>query len=47
MMCSNRWANPVRPGTSFFEPTWYQTLTATVGVVRSCDRMTVRPFGSV
>ena len=22
IMCSNRWANPVRPGRSFFDPTW-------------------------
>ena len=32
---------------SFLEPTLYQTFTATVGVVLSCDRITVRPFGSV
>ena len=30
-MCSNRCAKPVRPGRSFFEPTWYQRLTATSG----------------
>ena len=22
-MCSKKWANPVRPGRSFFDPTWY------------------------
>jgi hypothetical protein len=27
IMCSNRCANPVRPGRSFFEPTWYHTAT--------------------
>src|SRR5689334_21271446 len=47
MTCSNRCANPVRPTTSFFEPTLYQTLTATVGVVLSGERITVKPFGSV
>ena len=29
--CSNRWAKPVLPGTSCFEPTSYQRLTATTG----------------
>ena len=24
-------AKPVRPGTSFFDPTWYQMLTDTIG----------------
>jgi hypothetical protein len=47
MTCSNRCAKPVRPTTSFLEPTLYQTFTATVGVVLSGDRMTVRPLGSV
>src|SRR5688500_19923027 len=47
MTCSKRCANPVRPGTSFFEPTWYQTSTVTVGVDRSGARMTFRPLGSV
>src|SRR6478672_7007681 len=45
MTCSNRWAKPVRPGASFLDPTWYQTFTATVGVERSCDKITVSPFG--
>ena len=26
IMCSNRWAKPVRPGASSCEPTWYQTF---------------------
>src|SRR3954471_19587038 len=30
MMCSNRWANPVRPTCSSPEPTWYQVSTATI-----------------
>ena len=46
-MCSNRWAKPVRPGRSFFEPTWYQTFTATIGVEWSSCRITCRPLGSV
>ena len=45
MTCSKRWANPVRPISSFFEPTLYQTFTATVGVVLSGERMTVSPLG--
>ena len=35
MMCSKRCANPLRPSGSSFEPTRYQTCTATVGVERS------------
>jgi hypothetical protein len=45
--CSNMCANPVRPGSSFFEPTWYQRSTATTGVDGSRARMTTRPLGSV
>jgi hypothetical protein len=45
--CSNRWAKPVRPGFSFFEPTWNHWLTLTIGSLRSTCRMTVSPFGSV
>src|SRR6516162_8441716 len=44
--CSNRCANPVRPGTSSFDPTWYHKSTATRGLDRSTCRMTVRPFAS-
>ena len=25
IMCSNRWAKPVRPGRSSFDPTWYHS----------------------
>ena len=32
IMCSNRCANPVRPGFSSFEPTWYHSSTCTIGV---------------
>ena len=32
IMCSNRWAKPVRPGFSFFDPTWYQISACTIGV---------------
>ena len=46
-MCSKRWAKPVRPGRSSLEPTWYQTLTPTIGVAWSSCRMTCRPLGSV
>src|SRR2546423_3506346 len=44
-MCSKRCAKPVRPGVSFFEPTWYQTLTPTMGVEWSSWKMTRSPFG--
>src|SRR5262245_60647608 len=44
--CSNRWANPVRPGTSSFDPTWYHTSTATSGLERSTCRITGSPFSS-
>src|SRR4051812_46362367 len=40
-------AKPVRPGTSFLDPTWYHTATATVGVDRSGARMTLSPLGRV
>ena len=42
--CSKRWANPVRPGFSFLEPTWYQTLTATMGALWSSWTTSVSPF---
>src|SRR5580692_698304 len=44
--CSNRWAKPVRPGTSSFEPTWYQRSTATSGLDRSVWRITRSPLAS-
>src|SRR4051812_44587837 len=44
--CSNRCANPVRPGDSSLEPTWYHRSTATSGLERSTCRITVRPFFS-
>ena len=31
------------PTHSFFEPTWYQTFTATVGVAWSCERIDGQP----
>src|SRR3546814_20911823 len=43
--CSNKWANPVLPGGSFFEPTWYQMFTATSGAAWSSCTTTVRPLG--
>jgi hypothetical protein len=46
MRCSNRWAKPVRPGFSSFEPTWYQTFTTTSGLERSWWRIKRIPFGS-
>ena len=46
-MCSNRCAKPVRPGFSFFDPTWNHWFTCTIGSLRSTCRMTCRPFGSV
>ena len=44
-MCSKRCAKPVRPGFSFFEPTWYHWLTWTIGSLRSTCRMTCEPVG--
>ena len=46
-MCSNRCAKPVRPGFSFFEPTWNHWFTWTIGSLRSTCRITCRPLGSV
>ena len=42
--CSNRWAKPVRPAGSSFEPTWYQTDSATTGALWSSWTTTFRPF---
>ena len=47
MRCSKRCAKPVLPRFSFFEPTWYQTLTATIGALWSSWTTTVRPFERV
>src|SRR5450631_111984 len=43
---SKRCAKPVRPGTSSFEPTWYQRSTATSGLDRSVWRITRSPLAS-
>src|SRR6476659_2699412 len=45
--CSNRCAKPERPCGSSFEPTWYQTCTATVGPAWSSTLSTCRPLASV
>src|SRR5688572_15814200 len=45
-MCSNRWANPVRPAASLAGPTWYQRLTAVIGSPRFGLRMTSSPLGN-
>src|SRR5688572_154955 len=47
IMCSKRWANPVRPGASLAGPTWYHRLTATIGSPRFGLSITSSPFGSV
>src|SRR5512143_1165453 len=44
MRCSKRWAKPVLPATSFFEPTWYQTLKATIGALWSSWTIRVSPL---
>jgi hypothetical protein len=41
--CSKRWAKPVLPGFSFFEPTWYQMFTATMGALWSSCTSTGQP----
>src|SRR5207245_3248177 len=46
IMCSKRWANPLRPGVWLAAPSWYQTLTETWGRRWSSLRTMVRPFGS-
>ncbi len=46
IMCSNRWAKPVWPGSSFAAPTWYQMLVETVETCGSRDRITCNPLGS-
>src|SRR5215470_4952285 len=46
-MCSKRCANPVRPGLSFLDPTWYHWFTCTIGSLRSTCRITWSPLGSV
>src|SRR5215471_21317297 len=46
-MCSNKCANPVRPGFSYIGPTWYHRFTATRGRRWSSERMTSSPFASL
>jgi hypothetical protein len=46
MMCSNRWAKPLRPWRSSFEPTWYQTWTFATGTEWSSWRITLSPLAS-
>jgi len=46
-MCSKKCANPVRPGRSFLDPTWYHTWRCTIGVEWSSRKTTVKPLGSV
>src|SRR6266571_1056693 len=46
IMCSNRWANPLRPGVWLAAPTWYPTFTETCGRRWSSLRMTASPLGS-
>src|SRR5580692_11763904 len=45
IMCSKRWAKPVRPGRSLSGPTWYQRSTATSGRRWSSWVRTTRPLG--
>src|SRR5262245_3925368 len=44
MTCSKRCAKPVLPGTSCFDPTSYQRLTATTGARWSSATTTRRPL---
>ena len=46
MTCSNKWAKPVLPGTSFLEPTAYQMQTATTGARWSSATISRNPFES-
>src|SRR5262249_23243884 len=45
--CSKRWAKPVLPLGSCFEPTPYQIETATTGALRSVCTTTRRPLSRV
>ena len=45
--CSNRCAKPVLPFGSSFDPTLYQTLTATTGALWSSWTITVSPLASL
>jgi hypothetical protein len=47
IMCSNRCAKPVRPGFSFFDPTWYHSSACTIGTEWSSSRTTFSPLSSV
>src|SRR5688572_25891602 len=47
IMCSKRWAKPVRPAASLAGPTWYHVLTATTGSSGRRVTITCRPLGSV
>ena len=47
MRCSKRWANPVRQGCSFLDPTWYQSATCTTGRRRSSCSSTRSPLPRV
>src|SRR6185295_3271630 len=42
---SNRWAKPVLPATSCFEPTLYQTFTAATGARWSSEMISRSPLG--
>ncbi len=46
IMCSKKCAKPVRPGFSFFDPTWYHSSTWTMGVDLSWCSTTTMPLGS-
>ena len=43
--CSKRWANPVLPGISLLEPTWYIIAYDIIGSEWSVWRITCNPFG--
>ena len=45
-MCSKKWAKPVSPCRSFFDPTWYVRQTVVRGAAGSWLRATFRPFAS-
>ncbi len=47
IMCSNRWANPLRPSGSWALPTSYQTCTWTTGTEWSSWTMNWSPLSSV
>jgi hypothetical protein len=46
-MCSTQWDEPVRPGTSFREPTLYHSQWLMIGAVWISLSITTKPLSNV